>query len=403
MNHHKVLILTSGYGDGHQQAANAIHRAAQLYGQNVETVVMDFMEWVHPFIHPISRYVYIQGVKKFPSLYGYMYQKTRYSHPSTLLKALHQVGLRKMLGLLKEIQPTSVVSTFPLAAAAMSLLKSKGLTDLHTVTVITDHTDHSYWIHPYTDLYIVGSERVAIALNRLGIPYSHISTTGIPIRPEFMGSHDRQALKKKHGLNPYLPTVLVMGGGCGMIGDGRSSLEMIETLPSEIQLIIVCGRNQKLLKQLTEQFRFSKHHVRIIGYVDHIHEFMAASDLLITKPGGLTTSEAIASELPMLFYKPLPGQEEDNAKYLLRIGVALRAKNESDLVEKMTKILCNPELLQKMKAKTKAFHARNAACDALNAIVASRRLHPFQAGIKENSLYPPKQWKQFMGGGYYIS
>ena len=146
-----------------------------------------------------------------------------------------------MLKLLQEVQPTVVVSTFPFAAGVMSKLKGCGLTHIPSVTIITDYTDHSYWIHPYTDQYIVGSSLVRHALNRQGIADSKIADTGIPIKSKFFEHHSRKDLSVKYGLDFDLPTIMVMGGGHGMIRDGLSTFRELDSLPHPIQLIIVCG------------------------------------------------------------------------------------------------------------------------------------------------------------------
>ncbi|WJH35219.1 hypothetical protein N6H14_03860 [Paenibacillus sp. CC-CFT747] len=276
-----------------------------------------------------------------------------------------------MARLLQEVRPTVVVCTFPGAAAAMSMLKENGLTDLPLVTVITDHTDHSYWLHPCTDRYIVGSEHVKEALMGHQIPESRIAVTGIPIRPRFVGRFDRGTLRRKYGLHPDLPTVLVMGGGLGMIGR-----EFTETLRSSdimetMQVIFVCGQNEKLKQQLDGEFRGCRG-VLTTGYVDHIHELMALSDLLITKPGGLTTSEAVAMELPMLLHKPLPGQEQDNAAYLVKSGVAVMAGSGAELAGELVKLIESPLLLSAIRQQAKRHERKHAAFQALEAILATK-------------------------------
>lgn len=368
MKKDKILILSGTYGEGHQQAAIAIHEAAKLRYPDMEVEVLDFMEMAHPFIHPVSRYLFMYGIKKFPLLHGYLYQKTRHNNSSFMLHTFTFFSIRRLLNLLKDIQPSIVVSTFPFAAAAMSILRTYSLTDISTVTIITDHTNHSYWIHPFTDQYIVGSEQVYKALTQSGVLDSQIAMTGIPIKPEFSVTYSRQFLKSKHGLDPDLKTVLVMGGGWGIMGDGVASLEVLEKLPFQIQLIYVCGRNQKLKKQLAARLQSSKHRVLITGYINYVHELMAISDLMITKPGGLTTSEAIAMQLPMLLYRPLPGQEQDNAEFLLQSGVAIQAETNTDLTHKLSYLLENTDALLTMTDKTKQFHIKSSAFDALQII-----------------------------------
>lgn len=373
----KVLILSGTFGEGHQQVANAVHEAILLRLPDVESVVFDFMALAYSYLYPISHYVYMKGIKKFPSVYGYFYQKTRkVSSFSIKLNTVLSPGMGRILKLLQEVQPSVVVSTFPFAAGVMSKLKQYGLINIPTVTIITDYTDHSYWIHPYTDQYIVGSSMVRQALNRQGIADSKISDTGIPIRPKFFQSYLWEELTVKYRLDSDLPTILVMGGGYGIIGDGLTTFRALNALPQSVQLIIVCGHNEKLRNQVREELKYSKHRIYLTGYIDYVHELMAISDIMITKPGGITTSEAMAMELPMLLYNPLPGQEQDNAQFLVQAGVAMEAENLVDLCTKLSNLLYDPKLLTNMKENTKRFHMKGSAFDALDVIVQTRHQVP---------------------------
>jgi len=370
LNKEKVLILTGNYGEGHIQVAQALYDAIVIRYPNLEPVIFDFMEWVHPFTNQFSRFLYLQGLKKFPQLYGYIYQKTRRVNKlSNLMKSILATGVGRMVKLIEEIQPSVVVSTFPLAAAVMSKLKSYGLTDIPTVTTITDHTDHSCWIYPFTDQYIVGSGVVRDSLKRLDVEENRIALTGIPIRQQFSQTLHRDEILEKYGLDPRFPTVLVMGGGCGMIGDGNSTIQEIDALPEPIQLIIVCGHNEKLRLELKEKLKGSKHRIHLTGYINYVHELMVISDLMITKPGGVTTFEAIAMELPMLLYKPIPGQEQDNVKFLVRSGVAVQAETDLDLINYLTDFLRNKERLQKMRENSKQFHPKESAFASIEVIM----------------------------------
>ncbi|ULT54469.1 glycosyltransferase [Neobacillus drentensis] len=376
VNKEKILILTGNYGDGHIQVAQALNDAIQIRYPSLEPVIFDFMEWVHPYSNQFSRFIYLQGVKKFPSFYGYIYQKTRKVNKlSNVMKTILSTGVGRMLKLIEEVQPTVVVSTFPLAAAVMSKVKSLGLTDIPSVTTITDHTDHSCWIYPFTDQYLVGSSIVRDSLLTLGVEENQITQTGIPIRQPFSQSYRREEIYEKFGLDPHIPTLLVMGGGCGMIGDGNSTIQEIDALPKPIQLIIVCGHNEKLRLQLQEKLKNSKHHILLTGYIDYVHELMAISDLMITKPGGVTTFEAIAMELPMLLYKPIPGQEQDNAKFLVHSGVAVQAVNDQNLVQHLSGLLNNRELLQQMRENSKQFHPKESAFASVEVIMNAKETH----------------------------
>jgi processive 1,2-diacylglycerol beta-glucosyltransferase len=369
----KVLILTGNYGDGHIQVAQALHDAINIRFPELEPVVYDLMEFVHPHFNHVSRFLFLQGVKKFPTVYGYFFQKTRRMNTLTkIMKTMFSSGVGRTLKLIEEIQPSVVISTFPLAAAVMSKIKASGLTDIPTVTIITDHTDHSCWIYPDTDQYIVGSNAVRRSLIELGVEVDQIADTGIPIRPQFSQSFKREEIAEKYGLNPNIPTVLVMGGGLGLIGDGSATMKKLEVLPQPLQFVIVCGHNKKLRMQLIESLKGSKHQYHIYGYVNYVHELMAISDLMMTKPGGVTTFEAIAMELPMLLYKPIPGQEQDNAKFLVRSGVAIDAESYQDITEGLMDLLNHPERLQQLRRNSKRFHPKESLFATLEVIMKTK-------------------------------
>ncbi|CAG7653607.1 glycosyltransferase [Paenibacillus allorhizosphaerae] len=371
----KLLILTGALGDGHNKAAQAIVEAARHHRPEMEVKVVDFLEWTHPYMHVVGKYCFMQWVKSLPSVYGFLYRKTRDDNTlSGWFKRMRTFSADRMVELLKEVQPTEVVSTFPGAAAAMSYLKMKGLADVTTATVITDFTDHSYWIHPLTDRYIVGAEHVKQALLRHRVSGDRIVVTGIPIRLPFTQSYDRAALREKFGLNRLMPTVLVMGGGHGLIGKQFASILREIRFPCPVQFIIVCGRNDKLRQRLEEELSTADmpHRVMITGFVDYVHELMALSDLIVTKPGGLTVSEALALELPMLLYKPIPGQEQDNARYLIRIGAAVEAHSAAELTMQLQDIIENRSVLFRMKQNAKSARCKEGAAQALTAILEAK-------------------------------
>lgn len=376
----KILILTGRFGEGHMQAAKAIEEAAKLEYSSLQTVVVDFMEWAHPSLFPVTHYVYMKGIKTFPQLYGYLYQKTYQSNPfSKKLNAVFSLGMRKMLQLLAAEEPAVVVSTYPFASSVLSKLKENNLTNIPLVTVITDHTHHSYWLYPHTDHYIVGSRETKEKLLRLGIPATKISSTGIPIRRRFLQEKDRDLLLEKYNLVKTKPTIAIMGGGEGLIGKGLLDRETLDQFPEELQILILCGHNQKLRERLGAVLADSKHQIQLLGYIEQIDEIMTISDIMITKPGGVTTSEAVAMRLPMLLYKPLPGQEQDNAGYLTSAGVALEVSSLSSLSHVLEELLSNPVKADKMKQNCRRIENQNSSSLALEVIAQYLNHRPFVA------------------------
>jgi processive 1,2-diacylglycerol beta-glucosyltransferase len=371
----KILILSATFGDGHKQVANAISEAVDFSLPDVEPIVLDIMHWLHPYLYPVSNYFYKKVIKNFPQMYSYLYRKTRESSPfSGRLNALFTFGMGSMLEILERINPKVVVSTYPFAAGIMSKLKEQGLINVPVVTIITDYTDHSYWLHPCTDQYVVGSEQVKDRLISLGVDPFKIKCTGIPIRQKFINTQPREILASKYDLNSNKFTILVMGGGEGFIGKGISTFHAFETLSTPIQFIIICGRNKKLQKKLEEELRTTKHKVLIMGFCENVNELMAISDLMISKPGGVTTSEALAMELPLLIYNPLPGQEEDNADFLVKSGLAILAENEFDLIAKIHQMVHDSIPLLSMKLRTRVFQTKTSSIDALEVIISTANL-----------------------------
>ncbi|MBM6994724.1 galactosyldiacylglycerol synthase [Paenibacillus sp. DXFW5] len=388
MKREKMLILSGSLGEGHRQAAKAIVEASALYRPGIEVKVVDFLEWIHPRMHVIEQYCFLQWVKHFPSSYGYMYQKTRTDNTFTsILKCFSITSLQRLLRLLYKEQPTLLVSTFPPASAAISLLKEKGMTDLPAATVMTDHTDHSYWIHPFTDLYLVGSEGVRASLQRKGVAHHKIAVTGIPVRPTYSQSISisKGRLREKLALVPDAFIVLVMGGGYGMIDKSFIKQLQSDTYPDNLQFVIVCGRNGKLLNYLREELR-DRDNIMLTRYLERIHEWMAAADVLITKPGGLTTSEALALQLPMLLLEPRLGQEKDNAGYLLQTGVANLCQIDN-LQDQLQRLVQQPFILGEMRGKAELCKQQDSARQVVKQILSMQSDKPEEKWVHSMQQY----------------
>jgi processive 1,2-diacylglycerol beta-glucosyltransferase len=272
--------------------------------------------------------------------------------------------------LLATVEPDIVISTFPLAAAAMAFLKKAGLTHVPLITVITDHSDHGFWVHCDTDYFIVGSDKVQQGLVRRGIDQKQIIITGIPVRPKFNPKTSRHTIRKKQPRNhPSTFTILIMGGGYGIFDKVLLDILLEIELTTPVEWVIICGQNDKLKEYLLERTKQCGQKVVVEGYVDNIHEYMLMADLLITKPGGVTTSEALAMELPMLLYNPLPGQEEDNTTFLLENKVAILAEDLFDLKKKIMEVVNNPLLLLSLKDNIRCLNTNQAAFKVAEVIM----------------------------------
>ncbi|MCF8567147.1 glycosyltransferase [Alicyclobacillus tolerans] len=354
----KLLVLSASYGEGHQQAAKAVQDALAHLSPTTDVKIVDYMRTVHPVLDSVAKYCYLQSVKFAPALYGWFYKGTSQIPPTSLIqRQLNSLGIDELEQHLRDFQPDAVLATFPTPAGVVSFLKEQGRTSVPLATIITDHAIHSQWIHPCTDMYFVGSEHVRRGLIARGMRPDGIHVTGIPVRPAFLQTFDKKRLKEKYRLDPRLPTVLVMGGAYGVMGDIAQVCEELFHYPYPVQVIVVTGRNERLRNQLLNTVKTAINPSFVFGFVSEIYELMAISDLMLTKPGGLTISEALALQLPMLLYRPIPGQEVQNARYLERTGVAVLARSRKQVSEHLYDLLtANPAKREHMRKR--AFKVR---------------------------------------------
>lgn len=365
----KVLILSSTLGQGHQQAALAIQEELLSLNGVMDVRVIDYLQMVYPLLNSFARYCYFKSARYVPSLYRAFYHYTGQLKPASSSQKLFYLGKERLIQYLNTFQPDLVISTFPTPAGILSKLKEQGIIQFPTVTVITDYAFHGQWIQTHTDMYFVGNDFLKQRLMDFGIPDSKIAVTGIPIRNKFYQSVDRVSLQNKYHLTSQLPTVLVMGGAYGILQDIAKICEKLFHYPQLLQVLVVCGRNKKLYNQIQQAAKEALNPVQVFGFVQDMHELMAVSDLIITKAGGLTVSESLAMGLPMLLYKPIPGQEEQNSDFLVESKVAVLAKTRMDVEKYLETLLeMESELLQSLRKNTESISKAYAVKEIVNRI-----------------------------------
>ncbi len=386
----RILLLTASFGDGHNQAAHAIEEALQQFPNTVVKVV-DYVEWLHPAVRSFAKFSLMQGVQRIPRLYGLFYKSMSRIHPSSSLqRQLNHLGISKMMRCIKSFNPNVIASTFPTPTGVVSELRQSGVTTVPNVAIVTDYTAHRQWFHTHTDRYFVATESVRRELIDYGIPKSAIEVTGIPIRNKFSDARVRDLLSRRDvereriGLKPDIPVILLMGGGGGILGDPDEWENCIET--SDAQFVIICGHNDKLYRRFE---LLSSERVRVLGYTTDVDRFMAVSDMIVTKPGGLTLTESLAMELPMMLFKPIPGQEERNAKYALETGAAVLTNSVSEAMAFIKFVRLHPERLDMMRQAAKEQGVRGAAERIASSILEMSTAHRanFARSI-ESLLYP---------------
>ena len=352
----RILIISASIGTGHTKAAQAI--AMQVRRRYPEAVVetVDFMADGY-YLNRLIKESYLQMLHLTPHMYDVLYRWTKSARRFSMQGIMARAMKRNMKELLDKHRPDIVICTHPFPCSAVAYLKKTQYPNIVLTGVITDFAVHQMWIFDEVDLYFIGSADMLMAMVAKGVSRKRVAVTGIPVLPSF-SEYDRGEAKVKDGRQ--LPNILIMGGGLGM-GGVQESLHSLEQIARSLRIVVIAGRNKKLRRKL-EKFSLRSHHsIRIYEYTDRIPELMASSQLLITKPGALTISEALTMELPMILFDPIPGQEIDNARFLEGKGAAVWVKDGEHIAGEAFALLTDPERHDAMRARARALRKPYAA------------------------------------------
>jgi len=262
-----------------------------------------------------------------------------------------------------------VVNCHFLPAEIIASLKLKGELRLPHVTATTDFDTHRLWVNQPCEHYFTATSEGAAYLAHWGVPARDVSVTGIPIHPVFSRPKERAACLKNQGLTGDRPIILQLAGGFG-VGPVRLILEGILAVSEPVEVAVVCGRNEKLKKQLEEVQPPARHRLKVFGFTDQMDELLAVADIVISKPGGLTSSEVLARGAAMAIVNPIPGQESRNSDYLLENGAAIKINSVATLPLKLSRLLGEPERLATLKAQARRLGRPRAAFDIAQRVLA---------------------------------
>lgn len=267
----------------------------------------------------------------------------------------------KLKNLIKEKSPDIIISTHPFSSQMVSYLKRKGKINPILATILTDFASHKQWLigHEYTDFFFVSNHNMQQELCDYGVEQSKIYVTGIPMSGRFFEKFDKDVIFKMFSLNVTMPVILFFGGGEFGLGKERT-LQILQSLilnvPNE-QIVAIAGKNEKMresFESLVKDLNVTDR-VKVLGFTDKVPELMSISHLVVTKPGGLTTTESLASHLPLLVINPIPGQEEENAEFLEKHGVGIWIRKEANPDEIITNLFRSEQTLKTMKENTMKF------------------------------------------------
>lgn len=362
----KVLIFYASYGGGHLSAAKSIQKYIDENYKDVQAEMIDCMKYISKPIEKVTTGAYREMAKKAPRLWGRVYSGSEKGFLSKVSENSNHLMAKKLNRLIQEKKPDYIISTHPFSSQMSSYLKKNGKISCEIDTIMTDFAMHKQWLigHEFTDNFFVSNENMKQDLINYGVDKDKIHVTGIPMSNRFFEHFDKEKIYEMFNLNPEKKVILFFGGGEFGLGKDRTVQILkafIQIVPS-YQIIAVSGKNEKMkeaFESLVNECN-AKERVRVLGFTDKVPELMNISSLVVSKPGGLTTTESLASELPMVIINPIPGQEEENAEFLESKGAGIWIRN-TDIPENIiTSLFESTDNLEKMKQNAKLIANKNS-------------------------------------------
>ena len=359
----KIMVLYASAGGGHRKAAEAIAEQGRMRGAQVQ--LLDALKAVGPLEDKVICDSYRLMARYVPQAFGLLYrQANKEKGLSQLVPRINSHYADRLLPAVAAFAPDVIISTYHFASEMISALKEQGRISAPLVCVITDYGLHQAWLAPRVDGYAVACEEMVEQLTAAGVPPAKVHLTGIPIGAAFDRSKEKEAAKARLKLLPDLPVVLMMAGSFG-VDKVVSMYQAAAALAGEFQLVVITGRNPRLYAAMRELLALSAKPTKLVSFTDRVADYMEAADLLVTKPGGLTVSEALASGLPMVVFDAIPGQEEDNAHFLTARGMAEEVHSGTEAAEAIGRLMDCPGRLQAMQEACRRFDHAKAAQDVI--------------------------------------
>jgi processive 1,2-diacylglycerol beta-glucosyltransferase len=369
----RILVLSVSAGLGHLRAAEAIKAHAVRFPA-ADVTHLDVMQYVPAGFRRLYTGFYLTLVNRLPALWGCLYQSTNNARPDSMLqtlrRAVERLNTRALLREIAGLAPDVIICTHFLPAELLSRLAGSYRHACPVWVQVTDFDLHRMWVQPHIAGYFAASEEVAFRMRARGIPPHAIHVTGIPVMPAFGAVHDRGCCASELELDPQRTTLVLMGGGAGLGSLDAVAARLLD-IEEDFQLVVMAGRNMSALSKLRRLATRYPGRLLPYGYTDRIERVLACADLVITKPGGLTSAECLSLGLPMIVNDPIRGQEERNADFLLEQGVALKACDPITLEYRVRYLLRHPEKLADMRRRARALGRPDAARDVLETVMAA--------------------------------
>ena len=365
----RILIFYGSYGGGHLSASRSIRDYIQSNYPDSEIMIVDCIEYINKLFNKVTTKAYVDFSKNARWIWKQLYYGSESGGLARISNSINRIMAIKLDKLIQEFCPTLIISTHPFSSQMCAILKQKGKVNCTLATVMTDYAPHNQWLvaHEFVDYYFVAHEGMKEQLIERGVEPNKIYATGIPLSNRFLLNYDKPKILQEYNLSPDKKTILFFCGGEYGFGKGKTFNRLkaiIDTFPN-LQVIAIAGRNEKMKERfdaLVEETN-SRNTVKILSYTNQVPELMSVSDLVITKPGGLTTTESLASGLPLIIIDPLPGQEEENADFIEKSGAGIWIKENDDIQNILFDVLGNTYKLQDMKIRARLIAKKNSTKD----------------------------------------
>lgn len=390
----RILILSASTGGGHMRASSALKSYIMDNDKNAVVEIVDTLAYINPILNKTVTEGYVQMVRKTPNLFGAVYNSSNKENTlNSFVVSFNNLFSKKLLPLIEEFKPNIIITTHPFSTEMISNLKEQELIDIPLICILTDYAPHRTWINKCVDEYIVASEDMIDLMVEMGAKKESIHPFGIPIDPSFYTKQDKDLILKELCLNPNIPTILIMAGSFG-VSDIMKIYKNIVNIDLDFQLIIITGRNRKLYdafdkiisnenNENDEQNKYLKEikklkdaivkpikskPTKLLFFTNEVEKYMHASDLIITKPGGLTVSEALGCNLPMAIFNAIPGQEEENADFLINNDMAVKISKGPECADIIEELLSDSSKLDYMKTCCENFDKSKSGENILKLI-----------------------------------
>ena len=365
----KVLIFYASYGGGHLSAANSIREHITSNYPDVQIEMIDCMKYVNKRFEKLTTTAYKEMAKKAPWAWGTIYYTSQKGPIAEISSASNKLLAFKLNSLLQEYKPDLIISTHPFASQMCSYLKKHHKIDAKIASILTDFAPHDQWLvgKKRIDYFFVAHNKMKEDLIKKKVPAEKIFVTGIPLSKKFLMHYNKDEILEQFGLKRNKRTILFFGGGEFGLGKCKT-LKVLSSLLNDfenLQIVAISGKNQKMKNKFEELANNSNmpEDVKIMEYTNHVPELMSVADLVVTKPGGLTSSESLASGLPIIVINPIPGQETQNAEFLESKGAGIWIKSSSNISEVLHSLLNDPEKFKQMKINSRLLAKKHSTQD----------------------------------------